>query len=79
MEKELPPPGDSATRTELPPAPHSNVLAPMMPAPPSPRQQSWGVVISTVVIVLMLVVGAFYAWGERIAEERALSEPFSLE
>ncbi|MDD3531694.1 MAG: hypothetical protein PHV99_03850 [Candidatus Pacebacteria bacterium] len=37
---------------------------------PSPKQQQWGVVISIVVIVLMIIVGAFYAWGERIAENQ---------
>ncbi|MFZ2167707.1 MAG: hypothetical protein WAV50_02435 [Minisyncoccia bacterium] len=42
---------------------------------PSPKAQSWGVVISIVVIVLMIVIGAFYAWGERIAEENALVAP----
>ena len=39
---------------------------------PSPKAQSWGAVISIVVIVLMVVVGAFYAWGKRIAEQKAL-------
>lgn len=39
---------------------------------PSQKQQSWGVVISIVIIVLMIVIGAFYSWGKRIAEERAL-------
>jgi hypothetical protein len=42
---------------------------------PSTRQQSWGVVVSIVVIVGMIIMGAFYAWGERIAEERALTMP----
>jgi len=44
----------------------------VLPGVPSAKQQSWGVVISIVVIVGMIVVGAFYAWGKRIAEERAL-------
>ena len=38
------------------------------PGVPSPKAQSWGVLISIVVIVLMVVVGAFYAWGKRIAQ-----------
>ncbi len=46
--------------------------APSLPGVPSPQAQSWGVVISIVIIVLMIVIGAFYAWGERIAQERAL-------
>lgn len=35
---------------------------------PSQKQQSWGVLISIVVIVLMIIIGAFYSWGKRIAE-----------
>ncbi len=46
---------------------------------PSARQQSWGVVISIVVIVGMITIGAFYAWGERIEEERALTMPTETE
>lgn len=37
---------------------------------PSQKQQQWGVVISIVVIVLMVIVGAFYAWGARIAQNQ---------
>lgn len=39
------------------------------PGTPSPKAQSWGVVISIIIIVLMVLVGAFYAWGKRIAEQ----------
>ncbi|OGG48407.1 hypothetical protein A3G63_00150 [Candidatus Kaiserbacteria bacterium RIFCSPLOWO2_12_FULL_52_8] len=35
---------------------------------PTPKQQSWGAVISIVIIVLMIIVGAFYAWGKRVAQ-----------
>lgn len=42
---------------------------------PSPKAQSWGVVISIVIIVLMIVIGAFYSWGKRIAEQNALTAP----
>lgn len=38
------------------------------PGVPSEKQQSWGVLISIVVIVLMIVIGAFYSWGKRISE-----------
>ena len=38
------------------------------PVMPSRKAQSWGAVISIVVIVLMVVGGAFYAWGKRVAE-----------
>ena len=44
----------------------------MPPAMPSAAQQSWGVVISIVIIVLMIIIGAFYAWGQRIAQQNAL-------
>lgn len=37
---------------------------------PTPKQQSWGVVISIVIIVLMIIIGAFYAWGQRIAQNQ---------
>ncbi len=39
---------------------------------PSQKQQSWGAVISILIIVLMIVIGAFYTWGKRIAQENAL-------
>ena len=55
------------------------MLAPLVSAPPSTKQQSWGVVISIVIIVLMIVIGAFYAWGKRIAEQDALSAQSSLQ
>lgn len=50
---------------------------PIVPPPgtPSPQAQSWGTVISIIIIVLMIIVGAFYAWGKRIAQENALIEP----
>lgn len=38
-------------------------------ATPSPKAQSWGAIISIIIIVLMIIVGAFYAWGKRIAEQ----------
>jgi hypothetical protein len=43
-----------------------------LPGVPSAKQQSWGVVISIVVIVLMIVIGAFYAWGKRIEQNQNL-------
>ena len=50
---------------------HSVLPPPTFPSP-SPKQQSWGALISIIIIVLMIVIGAFYTWGKRIAEERAL-------
>lgn len=37
---------------------------------PSRKQQSWGAVISIIIIVLMIIIGAFYAWGKRIAQDQ---------
>ena len=41
-----------------------------LPGVPSPAQQSWGAVISIVIIVLMVIIGAFYAWGQRISQNQ---------
>lgn len=35
------------------------------------RNASWGAILSIFIILVMVVVGAFYAWGQRISEERA--------
>jgi len=48
------------------PSPHIGV--------PSPQAQQWGAVVSIIVIVLMIIIGAFYAWGERIAQNRIFTE-----
>jgi len=45
-------------------------VPPNLPGVPSPKQQQWGVVISIVIIVLMIIIGAFYAWGQRIAQNQ---------
>lgn len=45
------------------------------PGVPSRAAQSWGAVVSITVIVLMIIIGAFYSWGNRIAQERALDFP----
>ena len=42
---------------------------------PSPAQQSWGAFISIVIIVLMVVFGAYYAWERRLAENRQYAMP----
>ncbi len=46
----------------------TNNELPLPPGVPSPKQQQWGVFISIIVIVLMIIIGAFYAWGQRIAQ-----------
>lgn len=35
---------------------------------PSPKAQSWGAFISIIVIVLMIIIGAFYSWSKRVSE-----------
>lgn len=47
---------------EQPRAPETNQLI------PSRKQQSWGALISIIVIVLMIVVGALYVGSERVAQ-----------
>jgi len=37
---------------------------------PSPKAQSWGTIISIIIIVLMIIIGAFYSWGKRISQEQ---------
>lgn len=38
------------------------------PGTPSPKAQSWGALISIIIIVLMIIIGAFYAWGKRVSQ-----------
>jgi hypothetical protein len=38
----------------------------------SAEQNSWGALIAIVVIMAIVVVGAFYAWGKRVAQEHGL-------
>ena len=42
---------------------------------PSRKAQSWGALISIIIIVLMIIIGAFYSWGKRIAEVNVPIEP----
>ena len=35
---------------------------------PTRQQQSYGAIISIAIIVLIVVVGAFYTWGKRLAD-----------
>ncbi len=53
--------------------------AKMLPDVPSAKAQSWGVVISIVVIVLMITIGAFYAWGQRVAQNNAFVQSAASE
>lgn len=40
--------------------------------PRTAKQQSFSTIVSIIIILLMVVLGAFYTWGKKIAEERAL-------
>ena len=48
-----------------------------MQKPPSVQQQSVGTIVSIVIIVLMIIIGAFYAWGQRISQNQQLIETAS--
>lgn len=41
------------------------------PAVSSKEKSSFGSLITLVVIVAVIVIGAFYVWGERVAQEEA--------
>ena len=47
-----------------------------LPKPPTVAQQNWSALISIVIIVLMVIVGAFYVWGKRIAERDAVNPAY---
>lgn len=49
------------------------------PAPEvrSPEQNSWGALIAIVVIMAIVVVGAFYAWGKKVAQVHQITAPVS--
>lgn len=49
------------------------------PGVPSQKAQSWGALISIIVIMLMIIIGAFYAWGKRVAQENTLVAPSAAE
>jgi uncharacterized protein HemX len=42
------------------------------PAQTVHRNASWGAIISITIILAMVIVGAFYSWGQRIAEQKAV-------
>lgn len=56
---------------------NEDVLPSTHPKMPSQKAQSWGALLSIIVIVLMIIIGAFYAWGERVSQnvnQNALTE-----
>lgn len=40
-----------------------------VPTPSTPQQQSWGAIIAMVVILAMIIIGAFYSWQKRTGVE----------
>lgn len=54
----------------MPPDAPPAVFGKNPPQPRTAKQQSWGTLIAIIIIVVMVVIGAFYAWGKRIAAER---------
>lgn len=50
----------------------SEPVAPM-PAP-APKKTPWGSLIGIILIVAILVAGAFYVWQERLAQDRAAEQ-----
>lgn len=49
----------------------------LAPGVPSSKRQSWGAVLSIIVIMLMIIIGAFYTWGKRIAEQNQIPAGFT--
>ncbi len=37
---------------------------------PPTKQQSWGAIIAIFIIIIMITVGAFYAWGKRTVQQQ---------
>lgn len=59
-------------------APHDEIPAAFgnkPPSPPSPQAQSWGVVISIAIIVLMIIIGAYYSWNRRTSSLPPVAVP----
>ncbi len=43
----------------------------LTPVPVTPKEKSSaGTLITLLIIVAIIVIGAFYTWGERVAEDR---------
>jgi len=57
----------------MPPESHIEGPTPIIKVP-TPSQQSWGTIISIIIIVLMIIIGAFYAWGQRISQNNIPTE-----
>jgi hypothetical protein len=46
-------------------------IIPPAPADAPKKSSSWGVIIAILIILGMMVVGAFYAWGKRVNQGQA--------
>ncbi|HUY05318.1 MAG TPA: hypothetical protein VMV62_01200 [Candidatus Paceibacterota bacterium] len=77
-DEKLLPPGEPIVAVEpasIEPEPQVVIREESLPGVPSPKQQQWGVLVSIIIIVMMIIVGAFYAWGKRIAQEQQYPAP----
>ncbi len=54
----------------LPPEPKVVRGSGYMNGNPSTKQQSYGALVSIIIIVAIVVIGALYVWGEDIANEK---------
>ena len=69
------PPTQPAPQTPPAPQPAANLSTPELPHGPEKllepphKNSSWGAVIGIVIILLVLIVGALYFWGAKLAEE----------
>ena len=44
----------------------------------APKNASWGAILSIVVILAMIVIGATYSWDKRTDEQHAVTPPTSV-
>ncbi|KND51493.1 MAG: hypothetical protein AB202_02885 [Parcubacteria bacterium C7867-007] len=63
-------PNPTPVTNEMPVAPVVPVAPMPAPAPEMKKKnQSWGTLIVIFLILAVVVIGAFYAWGERVAQQ----------
>ena len=51
---------------------------PVVLPPAPPKNAPYGALVSIIIILLIVIVGAFYAWGQRIAADRTPSPTVEL-
>jgi hypothetical protein len=63
-----PPAPQPAANLNLPELPHAPEK---LLTPPHEKNGSWGALAGSIVIILVLIVGALYFWGAKLAEEES--------